>query len=141
VPSDSLAEAPLLERLAVCAGTGLFMGILLSLYVARVVGAKGPSVIEGFTLWGVVLRYVGVGLGMGVLAGLLLPLAQSALGAAVVGAICGAPLYAAFAYGTLATPEWLDSLTWFVPAGALGGGIGGFLLWRQGRRPIGGAGA
>jgi hypothetical protein len=72
--------------------------------------------------------YLLLGPSVGLLIGVLLPLATNATGAWVVGAIAGAYLITAAGIGLTLPAERMEFLPWFVGGGAFGGGITGVAL-------------
>ncbi len=118
------------------AGARVLISVLVGLITATVVsviaalsavlGGGGLIARMGYTLPGLIAMYLVAGIALGAVVGVLLPLARkSSWGAIVVGAIAGAPLYAAFALPSESVETWLGYLPWYVAFGSVGGAIAG----------------
>lgn len=102
--------------------------------VMRLLQGTDPRPLPGGSIFVVVLAYFAAGIIGGVLVGLLRPLAHHMVGAAAVGALVGALIYAAFGLVAVTADRWSVVLPRGAGVGAIIGAFCGVMFKRAADR-------
>ena len=132
---DGTSSRSLLSNVGFGIAWGLGMAFVFSLLVGMLALLRGSDWNPRYQVstLAVIRGYFLAGLVGGAVFGLLRPLAQSRLGAAIVGVIVGPFVYGAIATTVAGQPHWADAAA-IIP-GVLVGGASGWIWGKPGALP------
>jgi len=120
------------------AWNGLMYAVVASVIVASVALLQGKSNFPeyGTSLATLILLYIVTGLLAGAVVGILRPWTRNPLGATVVGAIAGIPVFLVFFAVTDGKPPSLANVDWMgvLVCGVAVGGPSGYIRWWRSRK-------